>query len=292
MEGLSEEVSSKGRSQTLIRLSRLPVFNQTALKLITIATDSESAREDFELAFRADPSLATDLLILANSSEFGFRARVTSIPHALSMLGLERARSLACAIAMSFYLRRSANTDVNAAWTHCMASAALAEHLAQASSLSLPILYTASLLHDIGRLGLQLTAQKEYGSIMELPVSAIDELLAVERIQFGMNHCEAGGALARTWGFPESLQRPIHLHHDRTPLEQDPVTNLVQTSCRMAEALGYPETTIVPGASRVGLEEATPPRLRGHESVKPELLEAVVSAQFAMTSRIGAAASS
>src|SRR5580698_10487610 len=105
MESLDEEDILTRRSRTFDRLSRLPVFSRTALKLLTIATEAESAREDFEAAFRSDPSLAADLLTLANSAEFGFRAKVASIPHAISLLGLERARSLACTIAMSFYLR-------------------------------------------------------------------------------------------------------------------------------------------------------------------------------------------
>lgn len=173
LESLGEKDISTRRSQTLDRLSRLPVFSQTALKLLTIATEEDSAREDFESAFRSDPSLASDLLIAANSAEFGFRAKVASISHALSLLGLERARSLACTIAMSFYLRSSASPDVSDHWKHSMASAALAEHLAEVSSLSPPLLYSAALLHDIGRLGLQQISQSDYSYLMALDIAEI-----------------------------------------------------------------------------------------------------------------------
>ena len=148
------------RSQTLDRLSHLPVFSRAALKLLTLATEADSARQDFEAAFRSDPTSAADLLIAANSSEFGFRSKVASIPHALSLLGLERARSLACTIAMSFYLRNSGSPDVSDHWKHSMASAALAEHLAGVSALNPPLLYSAALLHDIRALGLAAVVEK------------------------------------------------------------------------------------------------------------------------------------
>jgi len=287
MEGSGDEDNSTRRVQTLHRLSRLPVFSQTALKLLTIATDAESAREDFESAFRSDPSLAADLLIVAISVEFGFRAKVASIPHALSLLGLERARSLACTIAMSFYLRRCANTAAGEAWKHSLASAALAEHLAEVSSLTRPLLYTAALLHDIGRLGLRLTSPPDCGSPMALQTAEMDEALGAESMLFGMNHCEAGAAMSRTWGFPESLQRHILMHHGSVPLEEDPVTNLVQTACRLAEGLGYPETAVLPGSFCLGLEEAIPHQFRKHAAFTPERLSAAVNAHFAVTNELG-----
>jgi putative nucleotidyltransferase with HDIG domain len=283
MESLKEESFSRRRSQTLNRLSRLPVFSQVALKLLTIASDAESAREDFEAAFRSDPSLAADLLIVANSSEFGFRAEITSIPHALSLLGLERARSLACTIAMSFYLRSSANASVGTSWTHSMASAALAEYVGGISSMPLPMLYSAALLHDIGRLALQMTSQEEYGSLIGPRIAEIQETLAVETDLFGMNHCEAGVAVSRTWGLPESLQRSIHMHHGNVALNQDPYTSLVQTACRLAEGLGYPESPVVPGGAHLGLEEAIPSEFRKHAAFTPERLGAVVDAHFVAT---------
>jgi putative nucleotidyltransferase with HDIG domain len=265
----------------------LPVFSQTALRLLTIAADAESARGDFESAFRSDPSLAADLLIAANSAEFGFRAKVASIPHALSLLGLERARSLACTIALSFYLRSTADSDVSDAWKHSMASASLAEYLAEVNSLTRPLLYTAALLHDIGRLGLRLISQRDYGCLTAPHVAEIDEALSTESTLFGMNHCEAGAVLSRSWGFPESLQRPFLMHHGRVLLEEDPVTNLVQTTCRLAEGLGYPETAVAPGSFCLGLEEAIPPRFRKHAAFTPERLAAVVNAHFAVTSGLG-----
>jgi putative nucleotidyltransferase with HDIG domain len=274
------------QAQTLNALARLPIFNQTALRLLTVATDSDSARADFDSAFRSDPSLAMDLLTTANSAEFGFRSQVASIGHALSLLGLERARSLACMIAMSFYLRTSIRADVSAFWKHSIVSAALAGHLAEVSSLSAPGPYTAAMLHDIGRLGLQMTSPQDYDTLADLPISAMDEALKIERVLFGMNHCEAGAAMSLAWGFPESMERHVRQHHGHAPPQEDPVTNLVQTACRLADGLGYPEFSVAPGAARSGLEEVLPSQFRKHAACSVERLDAVARTHLAVTNRL------
>jgi hypothetical protein len=67
MKSFAEQDNSTRRLQPLHRLCRLPVFSQTSLKPLTIAGDADSGRDVFEPAFRAGPSLAADLSIVANS---------------------------------------------------------------------------------------------------------------------------------------------------------------------------------------------------------------------------------
>jgi hypothetical protein len=93
--------------------------------------------------------------------------------------------------------------------------------------------------------------------------------------------------MANTWGFPESLQCHIRAHHGHLPLERDPISSLVQTACRLAEGLGYPETSLVPGAHGLTLQEAIPPRFCKHVAFTPERLAAVVNSHLALASGLG-----
>jgi putative nucleotidyltransferase with HDIG domain len=276
-----EKVNPELRTQTLNRLSRLPAFSHAALKLLTISSDAESAFEDFEAAFRSDPALATDLLIVANSVEFGFVGVVTNITQALALLGLDQSRSLACRIAMKSYIPKAASSDLSVSWKHSITSAALAEHLAKMSSLSLPMLYTAALLHDVGRLGMQLTLKAQYASVIALETSDMGKNLTNEKKAFGLNHCEAGDALSRTWGFPETLVHCIHMHHGRVTAEEDPTAYVVQTACRLADGLGYPECVTASAPPQSRLEEAIPSQFRSHSAFTPKRLAAVAEASLA-----------
>src|SRR5713226_8111335 len=70
-------------------LSGLPILRMSAVKLLTISTDSDTALSDFDRVFSSDPGLAADLLALANSPLYGFRSEVYSLRHAISLLGIE-----------------------------------------------------------------------------------------------------------------------------------------------------------------------------------------------------------
>src|ERR1022692_3919619 len=85
----------------LKRLAALPPFPSAALRLLSISTDSDTAIEEYEDAFKSDPALAAELLRGANSIEFGLVGRVDNIRQALTLLGLDRVNSSPLALALS-----------------------------------------------------------------------------------------------------------------------------------------------------------------------------------------------
>ncbi|MEI9970617.1 MAG: HDOD domain-containing protein [Ignavibacteriota bacterium] len=234
-----EELAAR-HAQTVICLSKLPPFHPAALKLLNIASDSDTAIDDFEAIFRVDPALTADLLLVANSPLFGNRATIASIRHALMHLGLDRVRSLATTIALSFFVRNQPRTAfVRHIWAHSIATATICEILGKVYRT--PDLYTAGLVHDLGRLGLLLTLGQTYEKWASVEVPGVDESNQRERNHFGMNHCDAALLVAQRWGFPEVLQECMIEHHDPHPGRAWDSVPLVQLACRMASSLGYPE---------------------------------------------------
>jgi HD-like signal output (HDOD) protein len=227
-------------AQTVVCLSKLPPFHPAALKLLNIATERGSAIDDFERIFMGDPALTADLLLVANSPLFGTRAKVASIRHALTHLGLERVRSLANTIALSFFVRNQPRTAfVRHIWAHSIATATVAEILGRLYRS--PDLYTAGLVHDLGRLGLLLTLGQNYEKWVSSQVSSVAESNQLEHARFGMNHCEAASVVGEKWSFPEFLQKCMTGHHDADIGPPQAPVPLVQLACRIASSIGFPE---------------------------------------------------
>jgi HD-like signal output (HDOD) protein len=272
-------VPNQEHSAVFDRLTKLPPFHPAAMKLLTISGESETAISEFEKAFKSDPALTADLLMVANSAAFGFRARVDNIRHALSLLGLERVRSLGFTIAMSMYVRNVPNKDdVRAVWAHSTATAVIAEILGRVYGS--PALYTAGLVHDLGRLGLLLSVGKKYGEVLGKEFADIEESMKLEKVLFGVNHCEAGALVSRTWGFPDSLQSSIANHHELYTPENGTAPDLIRISCQMADWLGFPEVKRQDGDTAPEL----PPRLRNHPDLDPERLRGSITKQIASMS--------
>jgi HD-like signal output (HDOD) protein len=241
------------------------------VNLLNLASDSEVEMPVIENVFRSDPALTTDLLLVANSAEFGFRARVETVGHALTMLGLDRVRALASTVALQLYVQKvQRKRDLRGVWAHSVATAVIAESVG--SLYGSPGMYTAGLTHDLGRLGLRLVAGDPYAKYMSTVFTDIAEANLLEKKLFGMNHCEAGAFLAQTWGFPASLCTHIAGHHESNGGGLTDPRYLIQTACRLADSLSFLEVQRLDVAST----DALPERLRKRPELAPELLYAQI----------------
>ena len=272
----SHENPSAKHLDVYISLSRLAPFHASALKLMNISVEGDSAFADFEEAFKGDPALTADLLLVANSVEFGLRARIETIRHALTFLGLERVRSLGCTIAFSFYVRNVPRTPYMASvWEHSLATAVLAEFMGKLCRQQ--SVYTSGLTHDLGRLALFLSLGPEYAAHMAKPFESEEEAEVVELAEFGIDHCEAGAKVAVQWGFPETLRTMMLEHHNEIKGNPRDPLNLVRAACRMASSLGFREVE----APALPYDDVLPEIFRRNADFEPEALREQVKQQIA-----------
>ena len=97
-------------------------------------------------------------------------------------------------------------TPVREIWVHSRLAARAAGHMALrlvgAPNLSTPeALYTAGLLHDIGKIQLLARQPQLYAEILAQATND-RELGIAEADAFGMDHSELGGDLLEEWGLP------------------------------------------------------------------------------------------
>jgi len=264
------------------RLSRLPALRQASLKLLSISIESDTALTEFEAAFKMDAALATDLLVTANSPLFGMRAQVQSIRHAVAMLGLERVRSLALTISLKGYVRSNRWGDaIDSMWRHSIATAVIAEALGAADRSQVPLLYTAGLTHDVGRLALFQISPDAYLQVLSREFNSIEEFLELEKFLFECSHDDAGAFLAMAWGFPIALCDCLRFHHWDIASHAGQLFELVGVACRLADLLGFPEVQRTNlGDFTSEFQRLIPARLRSHPSVTPEALTARIEAQL------------
>ena len=240
--------------RALSRLNRLPAFNETALKLLVRPFGDEDSFAFIEEAFRSDPGLASQVLTAANSAAMGLRSQVGTLRHALAVLGIERIRALVVTIATSSYMHQFPIEVVRPMWSHGIATAVIAEHLAGYSDrLCGPALYTAGLTHDLGRLGLLASDRQRYSAFLRDQYENRDESDVLECEQFGVIHTVAGGLLTQLWGFPANLSAHAENHHSESGFDTEE-DRIVHSACLLADAMGYPELRLRSAPQPDGLE--------------------------------------
>lgn len=147
-----------------------------------------------------DPALAAKVLQLVNSSFFGLPRQITSVPEAVSFLGVATLRSLVLSTeAMSLFrpAARAAGLDVDALATRAVATATEAGRLAASEYRS--DAFTAGLLSDLGLL---------------LLAAKAPELLRRDEAELGFTHGALGAYLIGLWGLAPGIVEAVALHHE------------------------------------------------------------------------------
>ena len=219
-------------------LAKLPPFAPIVISLLRLFDRDDVKIDSVASLVESDPAVASELLGVVNSPLFGFRGEITSPAHGIALLGIERTKSLATALAMRSMMAGAPRTGVvRKLWTHSIATAAIAQEFAAAFGVPNDLAHIAGIMHDLGRMGLLAAHPTEYARLAVAAYNTEADIRAEERAQFGMDHCRAGSLLARAWGLPEVLCTAVEHHHEES-VDRD-LSSLVHLSCRLADDLMF-----------------------------------------------------
>jgi len=228
------------RPQAPWALRLLPPFPAIAQRVLALAGRRDIDIRDLGELVKMDPSFSAELLRFANSALFGVRHGVRSILQAITLLGLERVKTMATLVAVNRMVRASVRQEaLRKVWIHSLATAVIAEDAARVSGLAPDAAYTAGLLHNLGTLGLMSAYPEEYTRMLAVTQDFGFDLLRTERDLFDINHCLAGCYLAQDWDFPDELAAAIAVHHEDPVAGEASLDNVVKVSWRLSDVLGY-----------------------------------------------------
>lgn len=244
----------------LVRVESLPTLPAIATQLLELTLSDDVSTSTIGGILSKDPSLTAKVLKVVNSAAFGLRFPVSNLSYAITVLGLQRMRTLI--LSLSFFetlakVHDKGQLDKMAFWRHSVASAAAAKALANATGrlVNPEEAYVAGLIHDIGMLLLDTLAPKEYRQVLqEFQITGANSLLNLEEGIAGISHVEIGSRLALRWNLPKALCGAIRHHHAPEeavdPMDL-PTQNLVAVTAAadyLAWSAGYPsaETPIPP----------------------------------------------
>jgi putative nucleotidyltransferase with HDIG domain len=193
---------------------------------------------------RTDSAFAAEVLRIANSPLLGCRRRIDSIRHALTMLGMEKLKSLVMAVSLRDFLSSALQVPaLSRCWRHSLACGCVSEELAGVVRVNKDSAYTAGLLHDVGRLALLASYPAEYARMLDISDEYFLDVLGCEEDLFDIDHCRAGEWLVSEWQFPEELAAVAGAHHKPPTSGRTDLPALVHFSCRLADACGFPVLT-------------------------------------------------
>jgi diguanylate cyclase (GGDEF)-like protein len=198
------------------RIDQLPTLPGVALRLLKAIQEPDPNINEISRILSSDPSLTSKILKLVNSSFYSLRAPITTVDHAIKLLGLNTVKNLALSFSLITGFKKNSAKTFNFAqfWKDSLTGAIAAKLLAERIQPNLSEdAFFLGLLQNIGSLTLACCLPDQYGmAILETEKTGGNYLQAESQV-FGFNHMEVGEYLTKSWGLPESFCVPIGYHH-------------------------------------------------------------------------------
>lgn len=232
--------------EIIVAVDDMPPFPQVVQRAMQALADPEYEVVGLVDVLKVDQAITANILKLCNSAYFGLPRKVSSLKEAVVYLGANQLRQLLLSGAASkIFEKPSAGYAVFAdeLWRHALATAVMAQVLRKFRRLKIDenTLFTAALLHDVGKVVLSNFVADKYRSIEEMVESGDSSFQEAERDVLGFDHAEIGGKIAEKWEFPQSIITAITFHHEpaRAAKEFRILTELVALSNNLAVMVGY-----------------------------------------------------
>ena len=244
-----------------------PGMPGAAVKLLALVDDPDVSVDRIEGILRYDPGLTANLLKLANSAYFGIPSKVGSVRQAVILLGLKRMIQMVIASCMSAIMDKAVpgyDLSPGELWRHSIAVSVAAECLVKELNVDAgEEIFTAALLHDVGKLILGDFVDDDYRKIEKALNQGLSFEVA-ENIVLGTDHADVGAKILSKWSIPDAIINAVRWHHSpESASSPDTMLDIVHVAnmlCLMIgivvgrEGLSYQPSAVV--VKRLGLETA------------------------------------
>lgn len=204
------------KERALHALQSLPPLSPVLHRVIASLQNENVSFAKMAELIEKDIALAGNILQLVNSPLYGLRGTVSSVRHAVSLLGVNKLRNVAVGLSAA-QMWRSLSTPpgwLMADFNHHSASVAI---LADLLSQHLPVkgaagAFVAGLFHDLGLLLIAIGLPAEYKQISVLCEKDPQNSLEHELQVLGTTHAELSAEALAAWNLPAPIRTAVRFH--------------------------------------------------------------------------------
>ena len=191
----------------------IPPMPDTLMKVQQCLNQEDWSSQKLMKIIMADQILTTNILRTANSSLYGLASKVSSLQHAIVLMGIRTILGIVTHYVLSGSFSKEQKA-IRAVLDHSFHCAVIAHKAASMAGCDAEEAFSCGLLHDIGKTVL-LSRLADYGLPEDTKRGLIDRF-----------HVDAGVLMAQKWNLPEVVTEVIRHHHD--PLKADGARLLVE----------------------------------------------------------------
>lgn len=184
---------------------------------LTLYIQRDKSIEDITGIIERDPAITSNVLRIANSAFYA--AKTGNIQQAIMFIGLNNLKQIVLSYEIA-QMHSAMSSKCEEIWAHSNRTNLIFQELySKVYKTKVPaVISAAGIVHDIGKIiMLQIYGDAYYDKILSQAYSD-DDLLALEKEHFGIDHSTLGGYFLNWWSFPLDLVEAALYHH----IPQDP----------------------------------------------------------------------
>ncbi len=207
----------------------LPSLPATVSRITELVNTPDSALSEVAKAIQTDPALAIKTLRLVNSAYYGLAHKVTSVDHAVALLGMKVIKNLVFTATVFDTFNKGTDALLRHSVSCGVAMRILIAEIPGHADMEPEEAFVFGLLHDVGKIILEQFLAKEVESVQLLSRTNQIPLFEAERLIIGVDHAEIGSRLAQQWGLSTELVGAIAGHHNLSACQSDSARSLAAT---------------------------------------------------------------
>lgn len=200
--------------KNIVEGADIPSIPHVLQQILMVTNDPNSSSSDLEKLILTEPGLVTHLLKTVNSAYYAFSTKITSVNHAIVMLGFSTVSGIASGLALidAFNNIPGLNREyVLKVWKHALSCAGMIKVLAKGfDKKEQEKLFLTAMVQNVGHLVLSQYLGDKYEALLhDTDFPSIED----EQEKFEMDHMELGAYLLETWKFSPEITTLVAAHH-------------------------------------------------------------------------------
>jgi len=234
------EESTLKLSTLIAQVSDLPPLPHAVMKAMEMTLDPNASIRNLQQVIFQDQALSAKILRIVNSPMYCLRREVSTVSHAVSVLGLETVKHVIMAASAEQVFQGAKDLGTKLMSDHSWGTALAARAIARRVRYENPEeALICGLMHDIGKPILLQNLRSQYIKIISGVYKGDSTFHKMELLAFGFSHVHVGALLAQKWNFPPQLVEAVGYHHNPCSAPSyGPLANIVNLANMFMISMG------------------------------------------------------
>ncbi len=206
---MDEDLKTSVRGE-ILQVKDLPTLPHVLDELTKLVEDPDASSESIAKVISTDQVLSAKVLKMVNSPIYGFPGRISSIQHALVLLGFNVIRGIIISTSVFDMMEQA----MKGLWDHSLGCATACNIIARRAGFEDPEEYAvAGLLHDLGKVVTAVQLPDVHKTISDTVKAKEMTYFQAEKDVLGFGHDRINAWLGRHWGLPPNIREAMSRHH-------------------------------------------------------------------------------